>query len=97
MAPFPEISRAVALNYLKVSRSVIVLAEGYPVGMDKSVCTVWRKECGMGVRSLPLDRTVAASPERHRGLKEKRAVVLNHLLPGMTLCIVSEDRLDTPR
>lgn len=83
-----KISRGDALNYLKVSSSVIVLTAVYPVGMDKSVSMEPRLEYSdgeklmqQGVCSLPLEGTVAGSPERHRGIKERGVAVLNHFLP----------------
>lgn len=71
-----RINRGDALNYLKVSSSVIVLRVVYPVGIDKSVSMEPQLEYSDGKKKLmrqgfcflPLERTMAGSPERHHGI-----------------------------
>lgn len=80
-----EISRGDALNYLKVSCSVIVLTVVYPVGMDKSVSMEPQLEYSDGETNAagcfctpPFGGDCGwLSPERHRSIKERRVAVLN--------------------
>lgn len=87
-----SINRGDAVNYLKVSSSVIVLRVVYPVGMDESgSMEPWLEYSDGKTRAawfffLPSERTVAGSPEKHHGFTARRGegggvAVLNHFSP----------------